>query len=186
LDTEVIILAAGFSSRAGVFKMNLLFDKITLIEKSVLSFYDICSTIIVVGGYKIEEIVRTLEKYKKVKIVFNANYEKGMFSSVKEGIKYISTERFFLTPGDYPLINSKLCTLMLDVEGEIIIPICNNKKGHPILLKKHLINKILNEPESSNLRDFIRKEKYVTYETKDHGILIDIDTLKDYENAKKS
>lgn len=69
-----IVLAAGLSSRMGKYKMSLKMGNKTVIESCIESMYDLCSTIIVVGGYNYNTIVEILKPYKKeysISILFN-------------------------------------------------------------------------------------------------------------------
>ena len=59
-----IILAAGLSRRAGTYKMTLRINGKPLLERCIENMYDICSKIIVVGGYKIEDIRSIVDKYE--------------------------------------------------------------------------------------------------------------------------
>ncbi len=95
MKIQGIILAGGFSRRAGTNKLTLNIGKETVIDKCVCGMYHLCSEIIVVGGYRIEEIKDILDKYSKVKLIYNSNYINGMFSSVKKGLSYITSEKFF-------------------------------------------------------------------------------------------
>jgi len=184
MDIEGIVLAAGFSKRAGVFKMELMIDNKTMIEQSIQGMYDICSRIIVVGGYKIEIIKEILKKYPKVDIIFNKNYKKGMFSSVKAGIQHTKSDKFFLLPGDVPFVKKGVYKKMLSIQGDIVIPSYKGRKGHPVLIKSTLKDEILAEPENSNLKIFINKKGYTLAEVEDKAILLDIDTLEDYDKSK--
>lgn len=184
MDIDGIVLAAGFSKRAGIFKMELMIDNKTMIEHSIQGMYDICSRIIVVGGYKIWIIRKILKNYKKVKIVLNRNYKKGMFSSVKIGIQHIKSDKFFLLPGDIPFVKKGIYKKMLSIQGDIVIPSYKGRKGHPVLIKSYLINEILAEPENSNLKIFINRKGYTLIEVEDEAILRDIDTLEDYNKLK--
>lgn len=184
MNIEGIILAAGFSSRIEIFKMGLILNNKTLIEHSIQGMYGICSRIIVVGGYKIKIVKEILKKYPKVDIIFNKNYKKGMFNSVKAGIKYIRSEKFFLLPGDIPFVKEEVYKKMLSIQGDIIIPSYKGRKGHPVLIKSSLINEILVEPEESNLKIFLNRKGYNSIEVEDEAILLDIDTLEDYNKSK--
>lgn len=180
MKVEGVILAAGLSSRAGTYKMTLEIEGKTIIEKCVESMYNICSRVIVVGGYKIEKIIPVLSKYYKVEIVYNSNYKEGMFSSVKEGIKNVREERFFLTPGDYPMIRSDVYKAMLKISGDIIIPVYNGINGHPVLLRSSIANELLYNIKYSNLREFVYSKKPKLIDVNDSGILEDVDTIDDY------
>ena len=177
VQVDGVVLAAGQSRRAGVFKMALEIGEKTVIERTIEGMYEICDRIIVVGGFKIEIVREILDTCEKVEVVFNENYEAGMFTSVKTGISHVSAQKFFLTPGDYPLIGENVYRKMLGMDGDIIIPTFNSRKGHPVLMRSHLIDKILANPDSYNLRDFIVSEGFTTIEVDDDVILMDIDTM---------
>ncbi|MCK4421720.1 nucleotidyltransferase family protein [candidate division WOR-3 bacterium] len=185
LGVEGVVLAAGFSKRAGGFKMELPLGGKTLLERSIEGMYHISERIIVVGGYRIERIREILEPYKKVDVVYNKDFESGMFSSVKKGVSEVTALRFFLLPGDQPLVREEVYKRMLKIDGDIIIPTCRGKKGHPVLMKSHLIGEILKEPDDSTLRDFIHKKGATLIEVEDEGIILDIDVLEDYERIRK-
>lgn len=186
MAVEGIILAAGLSKRAVSYKLALEIEGMSIIERCVEGMYDVCSKIIVVGGYKFETICNILKKYEKVNVIYNSDYENGMFSSVRAGLRHIVEEKFFLTPGDYPFVNSETYLQMLSAEGEIIIPAYNGKRGHPILIKSKFINEILYNDRLTNLRDFIHSQDYKTIAVKDEGILIDIDTMEDYNKYNRA
>lgn len=182
MKIEGIILAAGFSSRAGTFKMALDFKGKTVIERTVDSMKSYCSKVYVIGGYKIEIIEEILKNYKDVEVVFNENFKEGMFSSVKTGVKKLKGDKFFLTPGDYPAVNKNTYRILLTLDEDIVIPTFQSKKGHPILMNTQAAREILSSDNYSNLKEFTISKGFSTVEVKDRGILRDIDTIQDYED----
>lgn len=183
MNINGIVLAAGLSSRIGKYKMSLKLGNKTVIESCIESMYDLCSNIIVVGGYNYNIIWQILKPYKKVKIVLNPCYMEGMFSSVKLALKDVTAERFFLIPGDYPVIKKETYEKMIKCKEDIVIPIYGGQKGHPVLINSSLIDNILNDTNYKSLRDFIKYYGFTTFETKDEGILMDIDTMEDYKKV---
>ena len=181
MNIEAVVLAAGYSSRAESFKMELDLHGKTVIERCIEGMNDLCSRIIVVGGYKIEKIQEVLGRYAKVEVVLNRRYPEGMFTSVKEGARHVRGDRFFFTPGDYPLISGEVCRRLLAMDGEIVIPVYGGKKGHPVLLSGAIAAELLREDDSYNLRDFIIRKGYQTLAVEDEGILLDLDTPQDYQ-----
>ena len=143
MSIQAVILAGGYSKRAGTYKMTLDFGGKPLLLRIIDTMLLVCESVIVVGGYRIKEIERLLEGYEKVKLVFNEHYDEGMFSSVKRGIREVNADRFFLTPGDYPLINEEICVALTKQIEEIVIPSFMQRGGHPILLSSRLIPEIL-------------------------------------------
>jgi len=184
MSVDGVILAAGYSSRANAFKMELKIDEKAILLRCIESLYDECNKIIVVSGYKHEKIEKLVQNYSKVKVVYNEDFHKGMFSSVKKGIQNVTAERFLLTPGDYPLISKYIVKKLLKEENEIVIPSFNKKGGHPILLKSNLIKEILIEPEDSNLKIYLNKKQRSYLDIDDEGILLDVDTMEDYNFVK--
>ncbi|CAG7839583.1 MULTISPECIES: nucleotidyltransferase family protein [Clostridium] len=183
MAVEGIILAAGLSSRAKTYKMTLKVGEKTVIENVIDNMLSVCSKIFVVGGYKIEKLEPIINKYKNVQLVFNENFMEGMFSSVKKGFSCIKEESFFFTPGDYPLIDKEVYRELIKKQGEIVIPTYKGRKGHPILMKSHLINEVLEENNYSNLREFIGSKSPVFLPVHNQGILLDIDTINDYNHV---
>lgn len=142
--------------------------------------YNICSRVIVVGGYQYEKLLPILVQYPKAQLVVNENYQAGMFSSVKRGLEFVTTERFFLTPGDYPAISGDVYQQMLGEIAEIVIPTYQGQKGHPVLIQSGLIDEITTDSVYTSLREFIAMKGYKTVEVGDPGILYDLDTMEDY------
>lgn len=184
MSIDGVVLAAGLSSRMGKYKMTLKLRQKTIIESCIEAMYDCCSNIIVVGGYNYNIINELLKPYRKVSTVLNENYMDGMFSSVKTGLKEVKGNRFFLTPGDYPLIRKDTYEKMLKCKEDIVIPVYEGKKGHPVLINSNLINDILENDGYKSMRDFINSHNFTTVLVKDEGILMDADTPEDYNKIK--
>ncbi len=178
-----VILAGGYSSRLKKNKMTLIFNDLPIICNVIEAMKQYCDKIIVVTGHYHDEIERVVKKYEVVNVVRNTNYNLGMFSSVKAGVKDINND-FFLTPGDYPLIKASTYKKLLDSKGMIRVPIYNGRKGHPILISKELIDPLLKEPVESNLKVFRDRYKVNYIEVDDKGVLIDVDTMEDYLTIK--
>ncbi|HAZ38256.1 MAG TPA: molybdopterin-guanine dinucleotide biosynthesis protein A [Clostridiaceae bacterium] len=184
MGVDGIVLAAGLSSRFGRYKLTLDIQGKTVIERCIEPMYDICSSIIVVGGHNYDSLCHTLKPYGKVKLIFNENYAEGMFSSIKKGILQVQQDKFILTPGDYPIIKKETYLKVLSTDNDIVVPVYKNINGHPVLIKSCLIGKILSGGYSS-MREFIYEHGFSTICTEDEGILLDIDIPEDYEGLMK-
>ncbi len=175
-----IILAAGFSSRAGAYKMTLDIGGKTMLERCIEAMYDVCTRLIIVGGYGVSAILPVVAGYSRAELVLNERFGDGMFGSVRKGLEHVRAGRFFLTPGDYPLISREVYKSMLNIVGDIVIPCCKGETGHPVLMKSSLIGEILSDPGYCSLRDFIESRGFKKIEVEDEGILADVDTMQDY------
>jgi molybdenum cofactor cytidylyltransferase len=180
-SVEGVVLAAGLSSRAGAYKMELPLGDKTLIERSIEGMLEVASRILVVVGWKAERVRDLLAGYPQVEIVLNEAYAEGMFSSVRAGIARVRAERFFLLPGDHALVGAAVYRQLLAVPSDIAIPTYKGRKGHPILTAGRLIPDILDQPPESTLRDYVNRKGYALVEVDEEGILIDVDTPGDYD-----
>ncbi|MCP5108398.1 MAG: nucleotidyltransferase family protein [bacterium] len=184
---EGIILAAGLSSRAGLFKMEFPFGEKMLIQRVIEGMITACSRVIVVGGHKVERIREITKDYSSVRVVFNKNYREGMFGSVQEGVGHIEADAFFLMPGDLPFVTPVVYGALKEaLESSepgytVFIPTFKGRKGHPVLMRKQLAEEIREEPRDSMLRTVINRNKCLLVKVEEEGILQDIDTIGDYK-----
>jgi molybdenum cofactor cytidylyltransferase len=180
---EGVILAAGFSERAGQFKMTLPLGDRTILEMCIKGMISVCDRTIVVGGYNYDKIKEIVADIPDVEFCYNKNFEMGMFTSVKRGIREIKAGRFFIIPGDQPLVKPDTYRMLLAVDADIVIPRYKSKKGHPVLFQSHLIEEILAMPDEAILRDFIHSKNAVCIDLDDRGILLDVDNPADYKTV---
>jgi len=184
MQYDSVVLAAGYSSRAGSDKMAMTIGERTVLGRVLDTLRDICGEIVVVGGHHIESTGIITDQFPNVKLVVNEEYDKGMFSSVKRGVMEMKRD-FFLVPGDYPLIEKKTYEKLALAEADISVPVYKGRRGHPVFIKKKLIEEILSEPVDSNLKVF-RDRQWVEYmDVDDEGILLDVDTPEDLVNIRK-
>lgn len=190
MNMDGIVLAAGLSSRTGAYKLELDLAGKPLICHTIERLLDFCSQIIVVGGHKMDRVQELVQDYPNVRLVFNPNFASGMFGSVKIGVQETTSEWFFLTPGDHPLIAPSSMQALLDAathepHQSIFIPVHKGWKGHPILMNQRIKNALVNETEDSNLRHFTTTQGFVPVQVADEGILVDIDTMDDYYKVQQ-
>lgn len=176
-----IILAAGFSSRAKANKMLFEIQGVSLLEHAIASMKPFVSHIFVVTGHYESEINHRLSHDQSVSCIYNANYEKGMFSSIKTGV-FVTDEDFFILPGDCPFVKKETYQALLHGDKQIRVPSYNRRRGHPIWIDFSLKESLLDEPIESSLKRFRDRHDFETIEVSDLHILDDIDTIFEYQN----
>lgn len=181
---EGVILAAGCSQRAGTFKPALLLNGKPLIRHCIDSMRPVCERIIVVGGYDFETLRDVCVGVPDLVLVFNEKFESGMFSSVQSGLRAVKGEKFFLIPGDQPVVKTETYRQMLKAGGTLIVPRHKGKKGHPILFASSHIPGILSMPEEAILRDYIHSQDVTILDVDDRGIGLDVDNLHDFHKIE--
>lgn len=185
MSIQGIVLAAGLSSRSPQYKMTLPLGDKTVIQCSVEGMLAWTERVVVVTGWNRVLIEEILAPYRKIECVFNPRFAEGMFSSVCVGVNSIGGDRFFLLPGDCPLIAPTVYAALLATQSRVIVPTHRSRPGHPVLFDRACIADILSLPAQVTLRDYVLSQERVWVEVDDPGILMDIDTLQDYEAIKK-
>ncbi len=176
-----IVLAGGKSSRVATNKMMLDFSFKPMIIQTIESIKPFVDKLVVVTGRYHDELAILLHDYN---VVYNDDYEKGMFSSVLKGVKEAEGD-FFILPGDCPFVKKETFEKLLNSKSFTIrIPSFNGKNGHPSLFSASMKDKLLNEDLSSNLKAFRDKIGYEQVPVDDVNILNDVDTIEEYERLK--
>lgn len=181
---EGIILAGGFSSRTNNNKMSLIIKDKPLLIHAIESMRPFVNKIYLVTGHYDQEIRSFIKEDEKLQIVYNKDYPRGMFSSVLCGAHYVSDD-FFILPGDIPFINARTYDALLKGSKPVRYPTYKGKEGHPLFIKKELIDELRNERIDSNLKVFRDRQDKEAIEVDDKYILRDVDTNEEYINLKK-
>jgi molybdenum cofactor cytidylyltransferase len=178
---DCIIPAAGLSSRMFEWKLMLKYKEKTIIETVLDNTKTHVGTMIISGGYRFDELKKKVEDYDRVEMVYNKNFKKGMLTSIKAGLPYVKTEKFFIVLSDMPLIPPELFMEMSQKKFEnALFPVFNGKRGHPVLIDSSLRDLILQAPDSSRMKDLLKYRDVSEYPVSSDGILFDIDTEQDY------
>ncbi len=133
---------------------------------------------------------RPRESAGNVEIVYNENYKKGMFSSLKKGLSRVPHgNAFMINPVDCPVVKKETYKDLLakwrKKPEKIHIPSFDGRRGHPAIYPARLVEEILKSPDNlpGGLKFFLEREKeIISYvDTKDKGVIMDVDTPADYE-----
>jgi molybdenum cofactor cytidylyltransferase len=178
-EVDGVLLAAGFSRRAGTFKMEAALAGKPLLAWSLEAMARVCRRVIVVAGFQAERVERLVRGRPGTELVVNGNFASGMLSSVQAGAARVRAPRFFLHPGDMPLVRAAVYRKLLERGADIVVPAHGGRRGHPVLLSSSLIPAILAEAEGSSLGSFIHRRGFATVEVDDAGILADLDEMED-------
>ncbi len=188
-----IVLAAGCSSRMGTQKLLLPFGETTVISHIVNQILKskVTDTYVVLG-HNPQKVTEELSG-KPVTIIYNPEYQTGMLSSVRAGIREIQKkyDSILIALGDQPSITSNLIDKMVrhftETGKKIIVPKYNDKRGHPILLSTIFKNEILTNFDDIGLRGLLRTHDSDIYEmnVSDSSVVSDMDYPEDYQREIK-
>ena len=187
---SAILLAAGQSKRMhGENKLTKKINGVSLIKHSLQNILNssIQEIIIVLGNEK-EIIEKLIDKNNKIKIVFNNNFKKGMSSSIKTGLKFLSkeTHAFFICLGDMPLVNYEIYNELIKSRNQkdILVPTYKNKQGNPVLFNKSMKEKIMSISGDFGAKKVLQlnKDKILNLEINNRGIVKGFNTQKDFNS----
>ncbi len=185
METGAVIVAAGLSSRMGAFKPMLRIGSISVANRVISTLQQSgVKVIVVVTGNQADILEKHLSR-SGVVFVHNPLFaETQMLDSVKIGLSYImdKCDRILFTPVDVPFFTSETVATLFECPEKIVIPLCDGKEGHPLLLNSNTIPQLLKYDGNEGLRGAITASgepiRYVDVD--DEGILCDIDTPNDY------
>lgn len=178
-----ILLAGGCSCRAGVFKMARQVGGRHLLLWGLETLAAVCSRVIVVAGSEAHKVAALVAGIPGVELERNRDYALGMLTSVQAGARRVRGGRFFVLPGDMPLVRPQTLAKLLAARGDVVVPACGGRRGHPVLLAATRVPEILAEPPGSSLGNVIRRLGAVVVEVDDPGVLADVDTPADLARA---
>lgn len=184
LQYECLIAAAGLSSRMGEWKAMLPFGKSgqTILDCSIANALTSTSRVILVTGYRGEELFERYKNHHRIKIVHNPDYKKGLFSSLQAGVKHVTSDYLFISHGDMPLIPKDVfINLQANKGNDIIFPCYQGKAGHPVLLSRHYYQHILNAPVDSRMKSLLTALPHRFISVNTNAIHLDIDTPQAYQ-----
>lgn len=187
---SAIVLAAGRSSRMGALKQLLPFGDTSVIERIVtmLLTSQVTETIVVLG-HRADEIEAQLTGYG-VRFVRNPNPEGDMLSSVQCGVEAaVQGHGVMIVLGDQPLITAEMVDDLIayyeQQQDAFVIPVHEEKRGHPMIISPRYREDILSLSGSNGLKEL--RDRYpdaisrVSVDTE--TMLIDMDYYHEYEDA---
>ena len=196
---SAVILAAGESRRMG--KQNKLLLPLggeALLVKLVKSVYDSdVGQVLVVIGHESKKIKQELNNYP-LSFVYNPNFSEGMTTSIKSGVKEVfpDCDGFLICLADMPLITAPEVNKLIHAYVQnrvkekklIVVPVFQGNRGNPVLFSSEFRNDILEHKKKSGCKGVImNNSKYVKeIEMDDDNMLLDVDTLKDYQRATEA
>jgi len=190
---SAILLGAGESKRMGMNKLSLPWKKKTIFEyclKSLLGSN--VDEVIVVLNKKIKRPIHLLQD-RKVKVVINPSFRRGMSTSICKGVQALDPESkgILIALGDQPFLKTRTIDALVrafhEGKGTMIVPSYRGKRGHPVIFHRKYEGELLRLKGDmggrSLLGKYIQEVKVLPVQSK--GVVKDIDTWQDYRRGSR-
>ncbi len=184
-----IVLAAGKATRMGRTKQLLPFRGKSVLEWVVdHALASGLHRVVVVLGHD-AELLEPLLRERDVTVVVNPQYGEGQSSSLKAGLDALTdeTEAALFLLGDQPLVTPEIIDRILAAyaasPSPIVMPVCEGRRGNPVLLDRETFPAILNLSSDCGARGIFAQYagRILAVPVESRAILADIDTEEDYQ-----
>ncbi len=190
---SALVLAAGLSTRMGGDPKGLLpFDeRDTFVTRIVRTFIEAGITdVVVVIGHEAVRVRAALEQSGlPVRVVVNAAYQQGQFSSLLAGLDAIDRpglEALLLTLVDAPLFAASTVEAVVrrfeETRAPVVRAVRGSEHGHPVLIAQSLFSAIRACDPGAGAKLVVRGHASDAGDVPvdDPGAYIDIDTPAEY------
>ena len=187
---HALILAAGASQRMGTQKLLLPYDGVPLLRRVYRQLYEAGMVHShVVTGHDHETLQELIDD-DTVSFTRNTDYEQGMLSSIRCGLKALpeNCSGALIALGDHPQIHVPVIQDLLEASwtevDKIIAPIHDGRRGHPLIIPRRCWQDLYTRYDDMGLRGLLREESDNIF-TIDapSSIHEDMDTPEDYQRA---
>ncbi len=193
-----VLPAAGASRRMGRPKLLLPFRGAPLVASVVgaLRGAGVVGIVLVTAAH--DEELREWARQAGVATAVNPAPERGMLSSILEGIAALGGadvlarrgDVLLVSPADLPRLDGRsvaeLLRRMAETEAPLAVPVYQGKRGHPLALGPALIPEILHLDPDIGLKQLRDRHEAELLEVPvdDPGVVWDVDTPADYERLE--
>lgn len=186
-----VILAAGFSTRMGQDKALLPWQGGTFLSSAIRLLQPFTDLVIVVAGAN-EANLAPVVNAEAAFLARNPAPELGQFSSLQRGLEEVlnrGRDAAILTLVDRPAPKAQTVELLknefLCADNQVwaVVPEFGGKHGHPIVIRREMIEAFLRAPASSNARDVKQAcQDHIRYvPVTDSFVALNVDTPEDLE-----
>ena len=189
-----LILAAGESRRMGSPKPLLPLGESTFLEHVLGQFLaSRARPVLVILGHEAERIQGEVS-LADARVVVNPHYRQGMLSSIRAGLRALEGEPVsgaLICPVDLPDVSTAVVDLVIGrfekTRAPIVVPVCEGRRGHPVLFAQPLFEEIQRAPDSVGARQVLwdHASEVLEIPTEDRGIITDVDTPEQYERLRR-
>lgn len=193
VPVAAIVLAAGGSERMGEPKQLLPIDGQPMVRRVVEAVCGVgLDQVVVVTGAYADLVAQALAGLP-VEFVANEAWLEGMSTSLRRGLGALGPEiqASLIALADQPALTSDVLSALVAryraTGAPIVAPVCQGRRGNPVLFDRRLFADLLAVEGDQGGRTLLARytAEVEQVEVDDSGVLFDVDTPQDYEEAQK-
>jgi len=195
--TLAVVPAAGASRRMGRPKLLLPYGKTTILGSVVSALRAGGASPVVVVAASDDQELQEWARGTGATVAVNPDPERGMLSSIREGIAALGGaarlaqrgEVVLVAPADLPTLRPATVAEILwrraAAGAPLAVPIHQGKRGHPLAIAPDLLTEIEALDLSVGLKQLLERHDDAVLEVPvdDPGAVRDVDTPEDYERS---
>ncbi|THU31625.1 nucleotidyltransferase family protein [Niastella caeni] len=187
--TDIVILAAGASTRLGRPKQLLPWQGKTLLQHAVKTALTITTHPVVVTGSNADQLVAALNP-TQVQIVYNPAWEEGIASSIRCGLQALlnrtpTPEQVIFMVCDQPFVSPDLLLDLINEQQKsgktIVASAYGGTLGIPALFEKAMFPQLIDLQGDTGARKIMQQHPEHTTSVPFPQGDFDIDTVAEYE-----
>ena len=138
-------------------KLLATVDGTPLVQRTVLSLLDagvVQVVLVVAPGHHLHGV--PILGDPRVLLVTNPEPDRGMFSSVQEGLRVVEGDVILVLPGDMPFVPAAIVAAVdstCAVTDVVVVPSYRGKRGHPVAIPSRLKSRLLGAAPASSLKE---------------------------------
>lgn len=186
MRTGAVVVAAGHKSSVSSFSPMLPIGDSTVIRRIIITLKRSgIDPVVVVTGKQGDEVEKHIAGLRVI-CLRNQNYgNTQMYNSICLGLNYIEDlcDRVFILPAKFPMFLPETIKRMMDMDAQVVCPVFEGRRGHPVLVSSDIIGKLLNYKGEKGLRGALRQVDgdrcAWEVEVEDQGIILAVETDED-------
>ena len=186
MRTGAVVVAAGHKSSVSSFSPMLPIGDSTVIRRIIITLKRSgIDPVVVITGEQGDEVEKHIAGLRVI-CLRNQNYgHTQMYNSICLGLNYIEDlcDRVFILPAKFPMFLPETIKRMMDTDAQVVCPVFEGRRGHPVLVSSAVIGKLLNYKGEQGLRGALRQADVyrcaAEVEVEDQGIILAVETDED-------
>jgi len=180
--TAGLVLAAGEGRRFGGPKQLAQVDGQPLLEHALAAVSGLGRVVVVLGARAAE--IRAGADLTGAEVVVCEEWAEGMGVSLHHGLAALAgADEVVITLADQPFISVAAVARVRSVPGPAVRAVYGGAPGHPVVIRRPLLDRIGELQGDSGFRDF--SPDFVEVECGDLANPLDIDTREDLEVVRR-